>query len=184
MQLGFYYDQSRCIGCQTCSVACKDWKDIPAGSVALRKMITLEEGRFPKVSLRFLGLSCFHCAEPVCVAICPNGALSKREEDGIVLVKRELCITGCRQCWEACPYRAPQFADTDAPMQMCDFCLERWLENQKPICVLACPQRALDAGPLEELKARYGGDAQLEGLPDPAQTKPSILFKARLPLQL
>jgi len=31
MQLGFYFDQTRCVGCLTCVVACKDWHDIPAG---------------------------------------------------------------------------------------------------------------------------------------------------------
>ena len=24
-QVGFYFDQTRCIGCYTCAVACKDW---------------------------------------------------------------------------------------------------------------------------------------------------------------
>ena len=28
-QMGFYFDQTRCIGCYTCSVACKDWHNIP-----------------------------------------------------------------------------------------------------------------------------------------------------------
>ena len=32
-QLGFFVNQSRCIGCFTCSVACKDWHDITATSV-------------------------------------------------------------------------------------------------------------------------------------------------------
>jgi anaerobic dimethyl sulfoxide reductase subunit B (iron-sulfur subunit) len=31
MQLAFYFDQTRCTGCYTCVVACKDWHDIPAG---------------------------------------------------------------------------------------------------------------------------------------------------------
>ncbi|MFX1457608.1 MAG: 4Fe-4S dicluster domain-containing protein, partial [Promethearchaeota archaeon] len=30
-QMGFYFDQTRCTGCFTCSVACKDWNDIKAG---------------------------------------------------------------------------------------------------------------------------------------------------------
>ncbi len=35
MQLTFYFDQSRCTGCETCVVACKDWHDLPAGSASL-----------------------------------------------------------------------------------------------------------------------------------------------------
>jgi anaerobic dimethyl sulfoxide reductase subunit B (iron-sulfur subunit) len=31
MQVGFYFDQTRCIGCNACRVACKDWHDIAAG---------------------------------------------------------------------------------------------------------------------------------------------------------
>ena len=31
MQIGFYFDQTRCTGCSACRVACKDWNDIPAG---------------------------------------------------------------------------------------------------------------------------------------------------------
>jgi anaerobic dimethyl sulfoxide reductase subunit B (iron-sulfur subunit) len=31
MQLAFYFDQTRCTGCYTCAVACKDWHDVPAG---------------------------------------------------------------------------------------------------------------------------------------------------------
>jgi Fe-S-cluster-containing dehydrogenase component len=30
-------------------------------------------------------------------------------------------------------------------MQKCDLCLESWGEGTKPICVVACPTRALDA---------------------------------------
>lgn len=32
-QVGFYFDQTRCTGCYTCAVACKDWHDIDAGPV-------------------------------------------------------------------------------------------------------------------------------------------------------
>ncbi|MEE8174036.1 MAG: 4Fe-4S binding protein [Dehalococcoidia bacterium] len=29
--MAFYFDQTRCTGCYACSVACKDWDDVPAG---------------------------------------------------------------------------------------------------------------------------------------------------------
>ena len=35
MQFGFYFDQSKCIGCFTCSVACKDWNNISPGDKKL-----------------------------------------------------------------------------------------------------------------------------------------------------
>ena len=62
MQLGFYFDQTRCTGCDACVVACKDWKDIPAGSVALCRIASLEEGNFPNPRISFYPLFCFHCA--------------------------------------------------------------------------------------------------------------------------
>lgn len=30
-QFGFMLDQSKCVGCMTCSLSCKDYKNIPAG---------------------------------------------------------------------------------------------------------------------------------------------------------
>ncbi|MEZ5978271.1 MAG: 4Fe-4S binding protein, partial [Planctomycetota bacterium] len=32
MQLGFVIDQSRCIGCHACTVACKSENQVPVGS--------------------------------------------------------------------------------------------------------------------------------------------------------
>ncbi|MFC1992645.1 FAD-dependent oxidoreductase [Chloroflexota bacterium] len=97
MQKGFYFDQSRCINCFTCCVACKDWHDVPAGPAKWIRMETIEEGEFPDLSVDFLATPCYHCAEPPCVAVCPAGAIAKREEDGIVVVDRERCRTehGC-----------------------------------------------------------------------------------------
>ena len=176
MQLGFYFDQTRCTGCDACVVACKDWKDIPAGPVALCRIASLEEGAFPNPRVSFYPLFCFHCAEPPCVATCPTGAISKRPDDGVVVVAADLCLPGCRLCHDACPYRVPQFAD-DGPARICDLCLDRWENGGKPICVVACPQQALDAGPLEELSSHYGGEARVKGFPDPNLTRPSILFR-------
>ena len=45
-QIGFYFDQTRCIGCHTCSVACKDWHNIEAGSINWRRVILIEKGKF------------------------------------------------------------------------------------------------------------------------------------------
>ncbi|MBI4301531.1 MAG: 4Fe-4S dicluster domain-containing protein [Chloroflexi bacterium] len=179
MQLGFYYDQSRCIGCHTCSVACKDWNDVPPGLAAWRRMITLEQGAFPSVKVIFSGFNCFHCAQPACIPACPTQAIYKRQEDGIVVVNQNLCIPNCQACLYACPYQAPQFREDGGKMEMCNFCFERTARGMPPVCVEACPQRALDAGPLDSLKKRYRkASAWAEGYPDPARTQPSLLIKA------
>lgn len=185
MQLGFYFDQSRCTGCYTCTVACKDWHDVPAGPASWRRVSTIEKGKYPKLFAAFLSLSCTHCAEPTCIPACPVNAISKREADGIVVVDSEVCLGNveCAMlCRDSCPYTAPQFgAEEGAKIQMCDLCVDRWTEGKKPICIEACPMRALDAGPLDELQSKYGDTTEVEGFTFVAENKPSVVFKVRKP---
>ena len=182
MQLAFYFDQTRCTGCYTCVVACKDWHDVPAGPASWRRVLTIEQGKYPNPFVAFLTTACYHCAEPACIPACPAKAISKREEDGIVVVEREACLgqDDCGLCLEACPYKAPQFgAEPNAKVQMCNLCIERWPEGKKPICVAGCPTRALDAGPIEEMKARYGKTHQAVGFIYDKKLQPSVLFKPK-----
>ena len=183
MQMGFYFDQSRCVGCYTCVIACKDWHDVPAGPASWLRVLTMERGKYPNVSVDFMFLPCYHCAEPSCVSACPVGAITKREEDGVVVVDRETCLgkDNCELCREVCPYGAPQFgAEDNAKMQKCNFCLDRLAENKEPTCVGACPLRALDAGPLDELKAKYGIVTEVAGFVYSLETKPSVTFKPKV----
>jgi anaerobic dimethyl sulfoxide reductase subunit B (iron-sulfur subunit) len=182
MQLAFYFDQTRCIGCYTCVVACKDWHDVPAGPASWRRVITIERGKYPEPFVAFLSTSCYHCAGPACIPACPVSAISKREEDGTVVVDKEACLgkDGCGLCLEACPYEAPQFGDEeDAKVQMCDFCLDRWAEGKQPICVAGCPTRALDAGLIEEMEAKYGKTHEAVGFTYDDKLRPSVIFKPK-----
>ena len=183
MQMGLYFDQSRCTGCYACSVACKDWNDIPAGPVHYRKVTSMEKGKYPDVRLEYLSLSCNHCEKPYCAGACPVQAISKREEDGIMVVDRETCLGPdvCGSpCKSACPYQAPQFGSEENPkMQMCHFCLDRVKADKKPACVAACPVRALDSGPLDELKAKYGETKNVDGFTYSEETRPSLIIKPR-----
>jgi len=182
MQVGFYFDQTRCIGCYTCGVACKDWHNVKAGPANWRRVKTIEQGKFPDVRVTFLSSACYHCANPACVTACPVGAVSKRESDGIVAVDKEKCLgkDDCGSCREACPYEAPQFgAEENAKMQKCDLCFDRRREGQKPVCVAACRTRALDAGPLDELEAKFGRVHGVSGMTDSPRVKPSVIFKPK-----
>ena len=180
MQMAFYFDQSRCVGCHACSIACKDWHDIKAGPLHLRRVTSREWGTYPMVHLSYLSISCNHCENPACVKACPAHAITKREEDGIVVVHKGKCLgnDNCDMlCKKACPYSVPQFGDeVNAKMQMCTLCLDRLVEHKKPICVEACPMRALEVGPIEELKANYGNIREVEGFTYSKKTKPSIIF--------
>jgi anaerobic dimethyl sulfoxide reductase subunit B (iron-sulfur subunit) len=150
VKLAFYFNGARCTGCYACVVACKDWHDIPAGPVFLRRVVVTEQGDYPRVTVRFVSTACHHCDKPLCIAACPAGAISKRAEDGIVVVDAVRCLgrkTCGAACLVACPHDAPQFGTEPNPkMQKCDLCRDRWIEKKKPICVEACPMRALDAG--------------------------------------
>jgi anaerobic dimethyl sulfoxide reductase subunit B (iron-sulfur subunit) len=177
---GWYFDQTRCINCFTCVVACKDWHQVPAGPASWIRVKTNEEGRYPHLKISFLAQGCYHCTRPACLEICPVQAIRKREDNGIVVVDGELCIgkDRCGHCLKACPYEAPQFgAEENAKMQKCDLCLERLLEKQKPICAAACPMRALDAGPMDELMRRYGRGREAEGFQYSSNLEPNIVFK-------
>ncbi len=185
MQIGFYFDQTRCTGCGACQVACKDWHDLPAGPENWMRVLYSEKGKFPDVFVSYMVAPCYHCLNPVCIPACPVHAISKRAEDGIVVVDVEACLGNeeCDvKCLKACPYNTPQFGpEPGAKMRKCNLCLDRWSDNKLPVCVEACPTRALDAGPLDELKVKYGDIQEAEGFVYSNRTKPSVVLKPKRP---
>jgi len=182
-QMGFYFDQLRCTGCYTCVVACKDWHDIPAGPVNLMSLKIIEDGKFPDLFVAYLASPCYHCENPVCIRVCPGNAIYKRDSDGIVLVDRDKCLgkVECGAlCLKACPWDAPQFGvEKNAKMQKCDLCFERIQKGKQAVCVEACPMYALDVGPLEELKSKYGESVKAEGYHYSERIKPSVILNPR-----
>ncbi len=199
-QYGFYYDQSRCSGCKTCVVACKDWNNVNPGVANWRRVTFVEQGVFPDARSYQLSMSCNHCEVPACMEVCPVDAITKRVEDGVVLVDRALCVA-CQECGEACPFGAPQYGDDEServadeswnephPMQKCTSCWDRRAVGKQPACVGACPQRALDFGSLDELSKKYAKlsmsvpgfpkDSQGAGGEDVEPTNPSIRFTGK-----
>jgi anaerobic dimethyl sulfoxide reductase subunit B len=182
-QLGFFIDQTRCIGCQTCSVACKDWHNIQDGAIDYIKVKYFEKGNFPDLFIAHLPTPCYHCAEPLCVLVCPEKAITKNEMTGIVTVDQNKCvgkdICGSK-CFKACPYHVPQFGSIpNSKMQKCDFCNERLEQNLAPICVEACPLYALEFGSLDELKSKYGENVSATNFKYSDRCKPSVIHKGK-----
>lgn len=179
-QYSFFFDQSRCSGCQACSVACKNWHRLPPGPLKYLKVYEYDKGSFPDVNVHFQWVPCYHCEAPSCVTTCPTDALYKEAKYGAVLIDAEKC-SGCRLCYDSCPYGAPVFEndEVECTAQKCDMCIDRLERGEQPICVMACPTRALDFGQLSELANRYGERRDLEDMPDSQTTRPSIVFKAR-----
>jgi len=102
----------------------------------------------------------------------------KEAKYGAVLIDSEKC-DGCRICYDVCPYGAPVFEsdEIDVKAQKCTMCIDRLELGELPICVLACPTRALDFGPLSSLMGRYGDRRDLEDMPSSQTTRPSVVVK-------
>lgn len=173
-QVAFRFDASRCIGCQSCRVACQVHNE-SGPAVAWRHVTPVETGTFPHVARFQLSIACNHCARPACAAACPTGALYKRLSDGAVLLEASLC-NGCERCVAACPYGAPQVVPGAGRVSKCDLCTTRRDAGERPVCVETCVGGALDFAPLEGLDTEPGLVRALPGFPDPSWTEPSIRF--------
>lgn len=188
-QYGFFIDLVKCTGCKTCVIACKDAHSLPVGT-NYRKVIEFVEGDWKKdangawlqdVRCYYVPIACNECADPACVKVCPTKAHFKRESDGLVLIDEKKCI-GCGACAQACPYGAPVLDETAHKMHKCDACADRLAQGLLPICVEACPQRAIEFGEISELRKKYGDNADIAPLPSSSLTKPSLVI--RVPLNM
>ena len=147
MRYGFVIDQTRCIGCHACTVACKEENRVPLGT--FRTWVKyVEKGEFPNTRRHFAVLRCNHCDNAPCVTICPTVALYRRP-DGIVDFDRDRCI-GCKSCMQACPYDALYIDPDTHTAAKCHFCAHRVERGLEPACVIVCPERAILAGDLDD----------------------------------
>jgi anaerobic dimethyl sulfoxide reductase subunit B (iron-sulfur subunit) len=65
-------------------------------------------------------------------------------------------------------------------MRKCNFCLNRHLEGKLPDCIEACPVRALDSGPLDDLEIKYGDQKEAIDFKYSKRTKPAVVFRAKV----
>ncbi len=144
---GFLIDQSKCIGCHACSVACKSENQVPLG-VNRTWVKYVETGEYPDVRRRFQVTRCNHCANPPCVRICPVSAMYQRA-DGIVEFDPSICI-GCKSCMQACPYDSIYLDPETNTAAKCNFCAHRIDVGLEPACVVVCPEHAILAGDLDD----------------------------------
>ncbi|MCJ7548549.1 MAG: 4Fe-4S dicluster domain-containing protein [Anaerolineae bacterium] len=141
----FTVDLARCTGCQACSIACKDRANLPDDLDWLR-VEPQEAGAYPKPTLYYRVTHCFHCAEPPCVEVCPTTAIVK-QENGRVQIHAELCVA-CEVCVGVCPFGAI-VVQPQGVASKCDGCADEVDGGRNPVCVRACPMRALAYGPAE-----------------------------------
>lgn len=171
---GMAIDLSRCIGCNTCAVACKVSNNLPEDvwwnvvHTEGRDFADTSKGTYGgEMQLSWLPVNCMHCENAVCEEACPTGATVKRD-DGIVTVDEETCI-GCKSCMEACPYDVRRLIENEpeyylelpigdpaakshkgGTVEKCDFCAGRIDRGEKPACMELCPGRARYWGDLDD----------------------------------
>jgi anaerobic dimethyl sulfoxide reductase subunit B len=183
-QLGFYINQSLCQGCKACSVACKDKNNTEVG-INYRRVYTYEEGTFIEqptkgivhnIKSYYFSIACNHCKSPACTISCPTGAIVKREKDGVVTIDQDICA-GAQLCVKACPYGGPQFNKETFKSNKCNFCIDLQEKGELPVCVESCPLGAIEFGPIDDLRKKYGDIQQVKGMPSAKTTNPNIVIK-------
>lgn len=154
---GMLVDVTRCTGCQSCALACKEANNRPNPTVEPQ---ALSDEAYTFIDVRKSADSaepfnikrqCMHCVHPACASACTVGALRK-SPDGPVVYDSKKCI-GCRYCQYACPFGVPTY-DWDNPLGLihkCQMCVERLGTGELPACVSACPAGALRFGRRSDL---------------------------------
>jgi len=80
---GMVIDLDKCVGCQSCAIACKAENNVPHGSPEeherrltpfWHKVIAVSHGEYPAVSIDLIPMPCMHCDDAPCVTVCPAKA--------------------------------------------------------------------------------------------------------------
>ena len=128
--------QEKCTACRECELACSlehTGRFVPA--LSRIRVNDLYEEHF------YLPMTCVHCADAPCAAVCPTVAIQRRP-DGEIRVADERCI-GCKMCLLACPFGVMGFEPEKGVAQNCDLCAG------DPQCVTFCVPRALEYAEVE-----------------------------------
>jgi tetrathionate reductase subunit B len=140
-------DLTKCIGCHSCTQACKETYDLPEGAwrcwvTKIRRTDGLNQKDL------FLPRLCNQCEHPPCVKVCPVQATYKNE-NGLVVQRYDRCI-GCKYCMMACPYNMRYVHPKLKVVDKCTFCDHRVKNGLEPACVAACPPRVRTFGDLND----------------------------------
>lgn len=121
-------DHEKCTGCRMCELACSSSKE--GEFVPDRSRIRVIDNRLEGWSRPAV---CLQCEEPMCMAVCPEHAISRmttEQGDYVVKVDFDKC-SACRKCMVACPFGAMGFFPGLKAVK-CDLC------NGSPQCVKFC----------------------------------------------
>ncbi len=173
----FLVDTTKCSGCRSCQVSCKQWNNLPAENTvffagpeytnpAELSAITYNHVKFFPIDRSYpakpvwmiMHKKCNHCEEANCMKACPVEAISKQE--GWVIVDQAKCI-GCGACHNECVYNVPHVLYQDkktygsgeriagGKTYKCNACLVN--KRKVPACAYHCPTGALSFGDRDKL---------------------------------
>ena len=170
-------DNTRCIGCHACTVACKSENDVPL-SVTRTYVKYVDHGVYPNARRAFQVTRCNMCDDAPCVVACPTSAMFRRP-DGIVDFDKAACI-GCKACIAACPYDAIFINPEDHSAEKCNFCAHRLDVGLEPACVVVCPTQAILVGDVADpasLVAQLIGRESVSVRRPEKETRPKLFYR-------
>lgn len=144
-------DPTKCVGCRNCELACAfmnshDTCEREASMIRVNHYID-EHVLIP--------MTCLHCDDPWCMAVCPAGAISKNPDTGAVTIDPERCV-GCKMCVLACPYGNIHYNAELQISQKCDLC------GGRPRCVGHCVSAALNFEEIDDFSERIRKSVDLQ----------------------
>ncbi len=147
-------DLNKCIGCYACQVTCKAEYDIPFGMFRCN-IETVQSGHYPDIKKFFMPRICNQCDNAPCIEVCEEKDALFKTPEGVVLINRNKCPkhVECRKCYEHCPYDAIDINPLTGKYEKCDFCYERVLKGEKPVCVQSCMGKAIIFGDIHDKKS-------------------------------
>ena len=145
VEMEFFIDPSRCIGCQACVQACSECDTHKGQSMIQLDYIDRH------ATTQTVPVICMHCDSPTCAEVCPADAI-KRTADGVVQTARKPRCIACNNCVLACPFGVPKMNNEMNLMMKCDMCYDRTSMGLKPMCASVCPSQALFFGTREEIE--------------------------------